>query len=147
MPARPCALSLITAAALLLASGPARAVEWYTVTGDKSDMSVDTTQIDTTTVDRRSEALGLRFRVTLAKARKGGRGDTYQSYLSHIAVECGSGAIFHEDQRRFQEPLWTGASTFERFPQTRPMAFVGLAPDPRPLILDIACGKKGVARR
>jgi len=140
-------LGLLTATGLLLACVPATAVEWFTVTGDKSKPEVDTTQIDASTIDRRNNALGLRFRVTLAQARKGARGDTYQSYLSHIAVECASGAIFHEDQRRFLEPLWTGASTFERFPQARPMAFVGLLPDPRPLILDIACGKKNAARQ
>lgn len=147
MPFRVSAWSLLTTAGLLVASGPAVAVDWYTVTGDKSNPEIDTTQIDASTLDRRGNALGLRFRVTLAKARKGAGGDTFQSYLSHIAVECATGAIFHEDQQRFQEPLWAGTSTFERFPQPKPMAFVGLVPDPRPLILDIACGKKSDSRR
>lgn len=147
MPFRVRAWSFLTASSLLLASGPATAVDWFTVTGDKSNPEVDTTQIDASTLNRRGGALGLRFRVTLAKARKGAGGDTYQSYLSHIAVECASGAIFHEDQQRFQEPLWAGPSTFERFPQPKPMAFVGLAPDPRSIILDMACGKKGDWRR
>lgn len=140
----------LLAVALLLAAGPSQAVEWYTVTGDKANAEIDTTQIDTSTLDRRNDLLGLRFRVTLAKLRKpgnGGTGGTYQSYLSHIAVECGSGSIFHEDQRRFQEPMWSGPSTFERFQQPRPMAFGGLSPDPRPLILDMACGKKAVSRQ
>lgn len=132
---------------LVLWSGAAQAVDWYTVTGDKANADVDTTQIDATTIDRRVGVLGLRFRVTLAKARTLPGGEVYQSYVSHIAVDCPTGAIFHEDQTRYEEALWTGKSRFEKFVQPKPMAFALLVPDPRPKILAAACESRPSSRR
>jgi len=131
--------SLIVCCALL-AAGPAAAVEWLTVTGDKSDPQVDTTQLDVSTYKRRSPgATMLRFRVNLAQPRKMGGNEVYQSYISNIVVDCGSASIFHENQLRYRDPLWEGPSTAETFVQPKPMAFGGLSNGPRDKILKMVC--------
>jgi len=126
---------------MLLAAGQARAVEWLTITGNKNDPGVDTTQLDISTYQRRAVgATQLRFRVNLAQPRKLGAGnEVYQSYVSHIVVDCATASVFHEDQLRFRDPLWEGPTTAERFTQPKPMAFGGLSDDPRGKILKMVC--------
>ena len=126
--------------ALLAAPLGAAAVEWYTVTGDKNDPSVDTTQLDVSTYKRRGAgSTVLRFRVNLASARVTPDRETYQSYVSNIVVDCASGAIFHEHQLRYRDPLWEGPTREETFGQPKPMAFGGLSGDPRGRILKLLC--------
>lgn len=128
----------IVIASLLLCGG-AHAVEWFTLIGDKSDPAVDTAQLDISTVVRKNANLMLRFRVNLAMPRKIGATEVYQSYVSHITVECPTQSVFHEDQVRYRDPLWQGPTHSEQFIQPKPMAFGGLYPDPKPKILAAAC--------
>lgn len=125
---------------LLAVAGSAEAVEWYTVTGNKNDPAVDTTQLDISTYKRRAPgATVLRFRVNLAMPRKASEKESYQSYVSNIVVDCSSGSIFHENQLRYRDPLWEGPTVAESFTQPRPMAFKGLSDDPRSKILKMLC--------
>ncbi|WPB54965.1 surface-adhesin E family protein [Xylophilus sp. GOD-11R] len=125
--------------ASLLLCGSAQAVEWFTVIGDKNDPAVDTAQLDISTVARKNNNLMLRFRVNLAMPRKLGGTEVYQSYVSHITIECATKSVFHEDQIRFRDALWQGPTHSEQFIQPKPMAFGGLYPDPKPKILAAAC--------
>ncbi len=101
---------------------------------------MDTTQLDITTYKRRAPgSTVLRFRVNLAVARRMSERETYQSYVSHIVVDCPTASIYHEEQVRYREPLWQGTSTAESFAQPRPMAFGGLGGDPRGKILAMVC--------
>lgn len=125
--------------ALCLLGSNAWAVEWFTVIGSKNDPQVDTAQLDVSTIARRGAATVLRFRVNLAQARKLPSGETYQSYVSLISVNCSSMAVFHEEQTRYPQAYWGGNASHEKFVQPKPMAFGGLAPDPKPRILNAAC--------
>jgi len=125
--------------AVCLFSANARAVEWFTVIGVKNDPNVDTAQLDVSTINRRGASTVLRFRVNLAEARKLPSGEVYQSYVSLISIDCTSMSVFHEEQTRFHESYWGGGATQEKFVQPKPMAFGGLAPDPKPRILNAAC--------
>lgn len=125
--------------AICLFGTNAWAVEWFTVIGTRNDPGVDTAQIDVSTIARRGAATVLRFRVNLAEARKLSSGESYQSYVSLISVDCASMSVFHEEQTRFSEAYWGGSTTREKFVQPKPMAFGGLAPDPKPRILNAAC--------
>jgi hypothetical protein len=120
----------------------AHAVEWFTVIGDKNDPNVDTAQLDITTIARRGANLMLRFRVNLAQPRRMTHGEVYQSYISHITVECPTQSVFHEDQVRYRDPFWDGPTQEEKFVQPKPMAFGGLVPDPKVRILAAACESK-----
>ncbi|QHJ00998.1 hypothetical protein GT347_25205 [Xylophilus rhododendri] len=122
--------------------GLAQAVEWFTLIGDKNDPAVDTAQLDSSTLVRKGDRLMLRFRVNLAQARKLDGGEVYQSYVSHITVDCASQSVFHDSQERFPEPFWQGESRTETFVQPKPMAFGGLSPDPKRRILNAACGPR-----
>ncbi|MCZ2496608.1 hypothetical protein GN316_07550 [Xylophilus sp. Kf1] len=125
-------------ASCLLASN-VWAVEWFTVIGIKNDPNVDTAQLDVSTITRRGPATVLRFRVNLAEPRKLPSGETYQSYVSFISIDCNSMSVFHEEQTRYGQPYWAGSTAYEKFAQPKPMAFGGLAPDPKPRILNAAC--------
>lgn len=125
--------------ALCLSGANAWAVEWFTVIGMKNDPNVDTAQLDVSTVTRRGANTVLRFRVNLAEARKLPSGEVYQSYVSLISIDCASMSVFHEEQTRYREAYWGGATAQERFVQPKPMAFGGLDPDPRPRILNAVC--------
>jgi len=114
-----------------------------TITGNKSDGSVDTTQLDVSTYKKRNpESTVLRFKVNLALPRKIGDFEIYQSYVSHIVVNCATVSLFHEDQLRYRDPLWEGPAVAESFPQPKPMAFGGLTKDPRGKILSMVCQRK-----
>jgi hypothetical protein len=67
---------------------------------------------------------------------------TYQSYISTIVVDCPTRSIFHEHQERFAGQHWEGTAIQETFQQPKPMAFVGLMPDPRPVIFGVTCDSK-----
>jgi len=118
---------------------PAQAVQWFTVTGDRNDSSVDTTELDVSTVQKNASLRTFRFRVSLSKPRQDAAGQTYQSYLSHITVDCNTSSIFHDDQVRYRNSGWTGPEQHETFAQPKPMAFGGLVPDPRQRLLAAAC--------
>ena len=121
--------------------GAANAVEWLTITGNKNDPGVDTTQLDISTYQRLAAGTVIRFRVNLAEPRNMASGEVYQSYISHIVIECPD-SIRHEDQMRFRDAFWHGPSQFEKFAQPKPMAFGGLQSEPKKKILLMACVPK-----
>lgn len=129
---------------LLLAGvfcGTANAVEWLTITGDKSDPGVDTTQLDISTYRRLAAGTVIRFRVNLAEPRTLSSGEVYHSYISHIVIECPD-SIRHQDQTRYRDAFWNGPVQSEKFSQPKPMAFGGLQLEPKKKILLMACAQK-----
>ncbi len=126
--------TLVAALALCLLSAHAQAADWFTLTGDLADTQVDTAQLDMSSVGQTT----LRFRVSLARPRTL-EGEVYQSYVSNITVDCASGSVFHDEQQRFADALWRHELRVEVFTGPKPMAFLGLLPDPRPRLLVAAC--------
>jgi hypothetical protein len=121
--------------------GTANAVEWLTITGDKNDPGVDTTQLDISTYRRFAAGMVIRLRVNLAEARNSSSGEIYHSYISNIVIECPD-SIRHQDQARYRDTFWTGPVQFEKFAQPKPMAFGGLQSEPKKKILLVACAPK-----
>ena len=118
----------------------AHAQEWFTIIGGLGDTTVDTAQIDAASITSARPRQDLTFRVSLAQLRgEGTDPDAYQSYVSHIAVECATKSVFHTSQVRYRGPQWTGPIQSEVFPQPKPMAFGGLSPELRIRVLSAAC--------
>ena len=115
------------------------ASSWFTVMGDGADPSVDTVELNLDDVRAPGMNDLMFLRVTLAKQRTNRAGDRFTSYWSRIAIDCNKKSIVHVDQTRYVEKRWRGAATFENFPDVRPMAFGGLEPNPKEVILRAAC--------
>lgn len=126
-------------AAICFAAFSAQAVQWFTITGDRENKAVDTAELDVSTVGKKADTRTFRFRVSLARPRQDESGQSYQSYLSHITVDCRTSSIFHDDQVRYRDPGWAGPERHETFAQPKPMAFGGLMPNPRRALLHATC--------
>ena len=121
----------------------AHAQDWFTIVGDLGDPTVDTAQIDAGSITSARPRQDLTFRVSLAHLRGEVTAlDAYQSYVSHIAVECATKSVFHTSQVRYRGPQWTGPIQSEVFFQPRPMAFGGFSPELRTRVLSAACSAK-----
>lgn len=126
-------------AVVLFSTAQARAADWFTVLGNSADPAVDSVELDLSDVAKRGEITKMEMRVNLAQRRGSANGDSYQSYQSTIAIDCAAEAITHVDQMRFEQRDLSGHGTFERFVESRPMAFRGLDPSPKARILKAAC--------
>lgn len=109
--------------------------------GNLADSEVDTVQLNLAKVGERGKIDVMQLRVSLAQQRTM-NGQNYQSYLSKILIDCRKDAIVHLEQTRFEAPRWEGPSTYQAFPEVRPMAFGGLAPNPKARVLRAACAEK-----
>lgn len=81
----------------------------------------------------------MNLRVNLAQQRTMASGEKYTSYKSVVAIDCANGGVFHIQQTRYVGPQWTGEETTQYFGNSRPMAFGGLTPSPKPKVLKAAC--------
>ena len=112
---------------------------WFTVMGNASDPSVDSVELNVARLPPRGEISTMDLRVTLAVQRTMPDGEKYTSYHSQIAIDCDQEAVVHVEQVRYEGPQWTGAPTAQHFHEMRPMAFGGLAPNPKDRVLKAAC--------
>lgn len=112
---------------------------WFTVMGDLTEPAADTVELDVGQLSLRGEQKRMNLRVNLAAQRTMASGEKYQSYLSRIEIDCQTSAIVHVHQTRFEHAAWRGPTSFQSFPETRPMAFGGLLPSPKETILRAAC--------
>ena len=112
---------------------------WFTVMGDLAEPAADTVELNVGELSLRGEQKAMDLRVNLAAQRAMASGEKYQSYVSLIEIDCLASAIVHVHQTRFEHAGWRGASTFQNFPEIRPMAFGGLLPNPKETILRAAC--------
>ena len=126
---------------LLLAAGAAQAATWFAIMGNPRSTDVDTVELNVENVPRRGELARLDLRVNLARQRNMVDGEKYQSYLSLIEIDCAKDSVVHVHQTRYVNARWTGASTFQRFNDVRPMAFGGLLPSPKAAVLRAACNQ------
>ena len=110
--------------------------------GSLGDNTADTVQINMAKMEARGNDDVMQLRVNLAQQRTMDGGEKYQSYQSKILIECSADSVVHLEQLRFELPRWEGHSTFQRFPEVRPMAFGGLEPNPKARVLRAACGAK-----
>jgi len=112
---------------------------WFSLAGNVSDPNVDTVQLNIGNVQPRGQIKLMDLRVNLAKRRNMVDGEKYTSYQSVIAIDCETSSIYHLEQTRFTDRSWQGASTREVFTGSKPMAFGGLIPSPKPAVLKAAC--------
>ncbi|KQP49695.1 surface-adhesin E family protein [Pseudorhodoferax sp. Leaf274] len=112
---------------------------WFTVMGDLTEPTADTVELNVGELSFRGEKKAMDLRVNLAAQRTMASGEKYQSYVSLIEIDCLASAIVHVHQTRFEQAGWRGASSFQNFPEIRPMAFGGLVPNPKDTILRAAC--------
>ena len=111
---------------------------WFTLMGTLADGHTDTVQLNMSRISKAEHIESMELRVSLGERRTNGS-EVYQSYWSTIEIDCANSSIVHVEQRRYEGPRWTGAETFQRFTETRPMAFTGLQPNPKERVLKAAC--------
>jgi hypothetical protein len=124
---------------LAFACAGAQAQTWFTVMGSSGNANVDTVELNLQGLQPKAEVSFMEMRVNLAKTRTMSSGERYTSYVSHIAIACAEDAIVHVDQMRYEQSLWQGPSTHQKFEEVRPMAFGGLEPNPKARILKASC--------
>ncbi|RYD60745.1 MAG: hypothetical protein EOP84_36585 [Verrucomicrobiaceae bacterium] len=133
-------IAIAVSASALMAQSQNRD-EWFNIVGDQFDPTQDVVQLNIGNVKPRGKIKLMDLRVNLAKQRTMASGEKYTSYTSVIAVECDTSSVFHIEQTRYVEPRWAGTGTRQVFPEDRPMAFGGLSPAPKPVVLRAACAK------
>jgi len=114
------------------------AAQWFLLSGEPGSR-VDSAELDMSTVGSRQDSRQMMLRISLAESRQDETGRPHQSYLSRINVVCSTASVLHEVQWRFQDAHWGGRMQQEIFAQPKPMAFLGLVPNPRDRLLAAAC--------
>lgn len=112
---------------------------WFAIIGNFLEEDADTVELNLADVQPRGHNKTMNLRVNLAQQRTMGSGEKYTSYKSVIAIDCANGSVFHIQQTRYVGPRWTGNETAQYFGRSRPMAFAGLTPNPKPKVLKAAC--------
>jgi len=115
------------------------ATQWFLLSGEPGSGTADSAELDVSTIGTRQDSRQLMLRISLAEPRRDEAGRTYRSYVSRITVVCSTSSIVHEAQWRYQDANWSGQMQEETFGLPRPMAFLGLVPNPRERLLAAAC--------
>ena len=112
---------------------------WFAIMGNLIEADADTVELDVANIHTRGQIKSMDLRVNLAHQRTMESGEKYTSYKSVIEIDCERDGVFHVEQTRYVGPRWTGDPTTQYFANSRPMAFRGLVPSPKPRVLKAAC--------
>ncbi|MBT2323291.1 hypothetical protein J7E62_13135 [Variovorax paradoxus] len=125
----------------LITAGAQAQPDWFTVTGNPDDASVDTVQVDPVAVKSSGDLKTMNVRVSRSAPRINWDGVPYCSYASRVVFDCRAGKASYLYARYYLEPLWQGAShkAVDYAGQPRPMLFRNIEPNPTGRIVRAAC--------
>lgn len=123
-----------------LANAQARA-DWFTVTGNPGDPSVDTVQVDPVALSSEGVTKTMNVRVSRAVPRVNWDKLPYRSYESQVVFDCQARRASYAQVRYFMEPLWRGepSAVGDYTANPRPMLFRDMEPNPVSRIVRAAC--------
>ena len=117
------------------------------MTGDATDPTVDTVQVDPMTFSRSGALRTVRLRVSRTTERRSWDGVFYRSYESEVLIDCVARTGRYVSIEFFSEPLWNGepyGKTAYSSREIRPMLFRDMAPNPTVRLIRAACQTENV---
>ena len=115
--------------------------QWFTVTGNPADASVDTVQVDPVATKIEGAFKTMNVRVSRARNRLNWEKVPYRSYESKVVFDCRVRKASYVFASFYATPLWEGTphETTDYSGNPRPMQFVGIEPNPTARIIRAAC--------
>jgi hypothetical protein len=121
--------------------------QWLAMTGDPTDASVDTVQVDPVTFNRAGALRTVGVRVNRTAERKSWDGAVYRSYNSEVLIDCSARTGRYLSIEFFAQPLWQGdphGKTQYSKREIRPMLFRDMDPNPTQRLIRAACQTENV---
>jgi hypothetical protein len=115
--------------------------QWFTVTGNPSDASVDTVQVDPVATKTEGSLKTMKVRVSRAGHRLNWEKLPYRSYESIVDFDCRARKAGYVYAVFYPSPLWQGSpsKTMDYSDNPRPMLFLDIEPNPTQRIIRAAC--------
>ncbi|RYF65274.1 MAG: hypothetical protein EOO22_22965 [Comamonadaceae bacterium] len=128
----------------LLASSAHAQGEWFTVTGNPVDPTVDTVQVDPVALGIEGATKTMNVRVNRSVPRVNWDKVPYRSYESQVVFDCQARRAGYVQARYFTQPLWQGEPhvVADYADNPRPMLFRDMEPNPTSRIVRAACRVK-----
>ncbi|SEB24197.1 surface-adhesin E family protein [Variovorax sp. YR216] len=124
---------------------PPAPTQWFTVTGNPADASMDTVQVDPVATHVEGQFRTMNVRVSRARQRFNWENVPYRSYESKVVFDCRARKAGYTFATFYPQPLWQGAPSkstdYSRNPQ--PMLFRDVEPNPMQRIIRAACQSGG----
>ena len=119
--------------------------EWFTVTGNPSDSSVNTVQVDPVALATDGATKTMNVRVNRSEQRLNWEKMPYRSYESQVVFDCQNRRAGYVQARFFLQPLWQGEPSVvsDYTDSPRPMLFRDMEPNPTNRIVRAACRLRG----
>jgi hypothetical protein len=121
--------------------------QWLSMTGDATDATADTVQVDPVTFNRAGALRTVRLRVSRTSERKSWDGAVYRSYVSDVLIDCVARTGRYVSIEFFAQPLWEGephGKTAYSRREIRPMLFRDMEPNPTARLIRAACQTENV---
>lgn len=120
---------------------PPAQTQWFTVTGNPADPSMDTVQVDPVATQVEGQFKTMNVRVSRARQRFNWENVPYRSYESKVVFDCRARKAGYTFATFYPQPLWQGApikkTDYSANPQ--PMLFRDVEPNPTERIIRAAC--------
>ena len=124
---------------------PAAPTQWFTVTGNPTDASVDTVQVDPVAIKVEGRFKTMNVRVSRARQRFNWENVPYRSYESKVVFDCRARRAGYAFATFYPQPLWQGApnKSTDYSGSPPPMLFRDVEPNPTRRIIRAACQPGG----
>ncbi len=131
---------LVVLLGMAVSQVPAKA-DWFTVTGNPQDPSVNTVEVDPVAVNAAGERKTINVRVSRSEQRFNWGGVPYRSYESQLVFDCRANEARYLVASFYIEPPWQGTphKTTDYAGNPRSMLFRDVEPDPTQRIVRAAC--------
>jgi hypothetical protein len=115
--------------------------QWFTVTGNPRDASVDTVQVDPIATKTEGKLKTMNVRVSRAAQRFNWEKVPYRSYESRVVFDCRARKADYVLATFYPVPLWQGtpSQTTDYSGNPQPMLFRDAVPNPTNRIIRAAC--------
>jgi len=115
--------------------------DWFTVTGNPRDASVDTVEVDPVAIKTKGALKTMNVRVSRATERLNWEKVPYRSYESQVIFDCRARKAEYLFAAFYPVPLWQGQphKITDYANDRRPMRFLDVEPNPTNRIIRAAC--------
>lgn len=115
--------------------------DWFTVTGNPRDASVDTVEVDPVAIQTHGALKTMNVRVSRATERLNWEKVPYRSYESQVVFDCRARKAEYLFATFYPVPLWQGPphKVADYANDRRPMRFLDVEPNPTNRIIRAAC--------
>lgn len=125
----------------MCAQTQAKNADWFTVTGNPRDPTVNTVEVDPVAIGAAGGRKTMNVRVSRSEQRNNWEGVPYRSYESQVVFNCRAGTGQYLVATFYMAPLWQGTphKTTDYAANPRPMLFRDVEPNPTERIVRAAC--------